>query len=377
MSSTPIIEVDFMEPTVVATEVTPPALVFVNDLLVGLSGPGLKGDKGDAGAPGSQGLKGDKGDTGAAGPRGVQGIQGLKGDKGDTGATGSQGPQGVKGDKGDTGPQGISGDPGSKGDQGDQGPKGDQGDPVDLASNPDFSSGFKVGTAVTVGTDGLIVSQGLGSYGMVGVGSTGTQGYGLNNIALNPDGSAQFANGTSGITSNGVFYSPTFCGVSGTTNPVQDGSPNVGGGAGYILLNGGAGNTGGSGDENGGSAGSINLSGADHDGDSGGNMAGNGGSIDLRGGLTASGGSIYMAAGGGSLNTTGTGTLELGSENSNLLISTRTVLTGSATTHRDIAFPDASGTVLLDSTASFDAAGAASSALATATTRAIAFSIAL
>jgi hypothetical protein len=43
----------------------------------------------------------------------------------------------------------------------------------------------------------------------------------------------------------------------------------------------------------------------------------------------------------------------------------------------NISFPAASGTVLLDSTASFDAAGSASSALTTATTRSIAFSIAL
>ena len=51
----------------------------------------------------------------------------------------------------------------------------------------------------TVESSGLVVSQGVGSYDTIGVGSTGSLGYGLNNIALNPDGSASFANGGASI----------------------------------------------------------------------------------------------------------------------------------------------------------------------------------
>ena len=51
----------------------------------------------------------------------------------------------------------------------------------------------------TVEASGLVISQGVGSYDTIGVGSTGSLGYGLNNIALNPDGSASFANGAAGF----------------------------------------------------------------------------------------------------------------------------------------------------------------------------------
>lgn len=58
--------------------------------------------------------------------------------------------------------------------------------------------------------------------------------------------------------------------------------------------------------------------------------------------LTADGGSVTLSNGGGSINTTGTGSIQLG------VSSTRTTLTGTATAPRAIAFPDASGTVLLN-----------------------------
>ena len=138
-----------------------------------------------------------------------------------------------------------------------------------------------------------------------------------------------------------------FRGSVGQTITFSDGPPSHGGSGGSILLNGGSGSDLNN-DSNGGDAGSINLSGADYSALSSNGTAPNGGSINLMAGPSASGGSIYMAAGGGSINTTGTGTLELGSEDSSISTSTRTVLTGSATTHRDIAFPDASGTVVLD-----------------------------
>jgi hypothetical protein len=57
-------------------------------------------------------------------------------------------------------------------------------------------------------SNGLIVSNGLGSYDTIGVGNTGTQGYGLNNTALYPDGSASFGNGGCTIDSNGNITAP-------------------------------------------------------------------------------------------------------------------------------------------------------------------------
>jgi hypothetical protein len=60
----------------------------------------------------------------------------------------------------------------------------------------------------TVESSGLVVSQGVGSYDTIGVGSTGSIGYGLNNSAINPDGSASFANGLANINADGTasFY---------------------------------------------------------------------------------------------------------------------------------------------------------------------------
>jgi len=63
----------------------------------------------------------------------------------------------------------------------------------------------------------------------------------------------------------------------------------------------------------------------------------------MSGGSDAAGGSITTSNGGGSINTTGQGSIELGAAGGN-----RTTLTGNATTDRAIAFPDASGTLLLD-----------------------------
>ena len=57
---------------------------------------------------------------------------------------------------------------------------------------------------------GLIVSHGLGSYETIGVGSTGSQGYGLNNIALNPNGSASFADGSAGFDASGNLYAANY-----------------------------------------------------------------------------------------------------------------------------------------------------------------------
>jgi hypothetical protein len=56
----------------------------------------------------------------------------------------------------------------------------------------------------TVEASGLVVSQGVGSYDTIGVGSTGSLGYGLNNLALNPDGSASFSNGAAYINTDGT-----------------------------------------------------------------------------------------------------------------------------------------------------------------------------
>jgi len=65
------------------------------------------------------------------------------------------------------------------------------------------SSGNTTFPNATIDSAGLLVSQGIGSYDTIGVGSTGSLGYNLNNIALNPDGSASFANGISKIDSLG------------------------------------------------------------------------------------------------------------------------------------------------------------------------------
>jgi hypothetical protein len=112
----------------------------------------------------------------------------------------------------------------------------------------------------------------------------------------------------------------------------------VGGTGGSIYLYGGEAH------DPSGNGGSIISTGSDQ-GFSGGTLNMSGGSDAAGGSITTSngGGSITTSNGGGSINTTGQGSIELGAAGGN-----RTTLTGNATTDRAIAFPDASGTLLLD-----------------------------
>ena len=151
---------------------------------------------------------------------------------------------------------------------------------------------------------------------------------------------------------------PTFAAIHGTHGQGGQGldngdgtySPSQGGTGGYINVSGGAGTGGDVGA--GGNGGVINLSGGDC---SSLNNAGSSGSIDMHGAGGYSidnGGSLITCEGGGSIDTRGTGTVELGYEGygsqGSSYTSTRTVLRGTATEHRDIYFPNNSGTLVLD-----------------------------
>ena len=147
--------------------------------------------------------------------------------------------------------------------------------------------------------------------------------------------------------------SQVFTGTAGAgQNNEEWNTPSSGGAPGMLLLNGG--NGAGFYPGSGGNAGSINVSGGNC---SSATRSGNGGSIDLSGGPGYSeddGGSIITRAGGGSIDTTGTGYIDLGYEGTragNGFASTRTHLYGQATERREIALPDASGTLVLASQA--------------------------
>lgn len=81
-------------------------------------------------------------------------------------------------------------------------------------------------------------------------------------------------------------------------------------------------------------AGDINTSG-------GNSIGAAGGDINTSGGFSP-GGVIDTSNGGGSIYTQGTGSIQLGSDGN------RTTIHGQATSNRNINFPDASGTVILD-----------------------------
>jgi hypothetical protein len=113
--------------------------IFKDDLALGLSTQGPKGDtgpQGPAGPLGGQGVpgpQGEKGSTGPAGPKGDPGTaaqkgdpgpQGPRGEIGPAGPEGAPGPKGATGLTGATGPQGPKGDAGAPGATGPQGPAG-------------------------------------------------------------------------------------------------------------------------------------------------------------------------------------------------------------------------------------------------------------
>ena len=241
---------------------------------------------------------------------------------------------GPKGEKGDTGNQGIKGDKGDKGDKGETGLTGTN------------------GTNGTNGSDASVTSENiasaLGFPPIPDAPSDGSQ-YARRNAAWQA-----IQTGNPFDQSLNTTDAPTFSGIHGANGTAYIGA---GGGGGSINLSGGDGNSGDIG--SGGNGGTINLSGgycysSDY--------AGSGGSIDLSGGTgynSNSGGSIVMRAGGGWLDTTGNGLLELGFEGHSTqdgndgspvvpIISTRTALRGTATDHRDIYFPNDSGTLILD-----------------------------
>ena len=91
-----------------------------------------------------------------------------------------------------------------------------------------------------------------------------------------------------------------------------------------------------------GQGGIINTSSLGGDINTSGSGANAGGSIYTGGGATGAGGSINTSNGGGGIDTTGTGVIGLGS------LGSRTSFGGGATIDRNINFPDASGTLLLD-----------------------------
>ena len=212
--------------------------------------------------------------------------------RGPTGATGATGATGSTGATGATGSAGATGATGADGPN-----------TVTTSTTTDIT-GFLKGNGSTVSA-GNIVSADVTDLLITQTNTGGNSAGTINTSAsLTANGGSISMIGGGGITMNE--------GPSGAS-------------AGTIITSGGSTT---------GSGGNINTSGG---------TSGAGGSINTSGSGSRPGGSINTSNNGGSVDTTGTGSIGLG------VASTRTTITGSATTARSISFPDADGTLALTS----------------------------